>query len=398
MGVRRIAAVLTLGALIGPPSAALAQKQYGPGASDTEIRVGQTMPYSGPVSAFGTIGRTEVAYFEKINAEGGIGGRKIKLISLDDAYTPPRTVEQTRRLVEEENVLLIFGSLGTAQNSAIYKYLNAKRVPQLFIATSALKWDDPQHFTWTMALAPNQRADASLFARHLLKTRPNARIAILYQNDDFGKDYIRVLREELGAKAGSMIVAETSYEVTDPAIDSQVIALQASGADTLFTFASPKFAALTIRKVHDIGWRPLHFLAYPAASVKSVLQPAGLEKSVGLLSAAYLKDPSDPQWSSDTAMREYLAFMKKYYPDGDPNEYFNVVGYTWAQALVLLLQRCGDNLSRENVMAQAASFKDVTLPTLLPGIKLNTSTTDFAPIEQMQLIRFDGKTWGRVTD
>lgn len=271
-------------------------------------------------------------------------------------------------------------------------------MPQLFIATSALKWDDPQHFPWTMALAPNQRADASLFARHLLKTRPNARIAILYQNDDFGKDYIRVLREELGAKAGSMIVAETSYEVTDPAIDSQVIALQASGADTLFTFASPKFAALTIRKVHDIGWRPLHFLAYPAASVKSVLQPAGLEKSVGLLSAAYLKDPSDPQWSSDTAMREYLAFMKKYYPDGDPNEYFNVVGYTWAQALVLLLQRCGDNLSRENVMAQAASFKDVTLPTLLPGIKLNTSTTDFAPIEQMQLIRFDGKTWGRVTD
>jgi len=375
---------------------AWAQKKYDPGASDTEVKLGQTMPYSGPVSAMGTIGRAEAAYFAKINQEGGIRGRKITLLSLDDSYSPPKTVEQTRRLVEQEGVLMIYGSLGTAHNSAIHKYLNSKRIPQLFIATSGLKWDDPKNFPWTMALPPNQRADTSLYVRHLQKVRPNAKIAILFQNDDFGKDYVRAFREGLGARADRMIVAQASYEVTDPTADSQIVALQASGADTLLTFASPKFAAMTIRKIYDIGWKPLHFLAYSSASVKSVLQPAGLDKATGLVSAAFLKDPSDPQWSKDGAIQDYLAFMRKYYAEGDPTEYFNVMGYMWAQALVNLLDRCADDLTRANIMKQAASMNGISLPTLLPGITLQTSANDFAPIEQMQLMRFDGKSWIRL--
>jgi branched-chain amino acid transport system substrate-binding protein len=379
-------------------STAFAQKKYDTGASDAEIKLGQTMPYSGPASAFATMGKTEAAYFQKINDQGGIRGRKITLISLDDGYSPPKTVEQTRRLVEQDNVLMIYGSLGTAHATATHKYLNSKRVPQLFIATSGLRWDDPKNFPWTMALPPNQRADTSLFVQHLLKTRPNAKIAILYQNDDYGKDYVKAFRDALGAQADRMIVAQTSYEVTDPTADSQIVALQAAGADALCIFASPKFAALTIRKVYDIGWRPQEYLAYPAASAKSVLQPAGLEKSTGVISAHFLKDAADPQWSKDPGMQEYLAFMRKYYPDGDPTEYFNVMGYMWAQALVYVLERCGDDLTRENVMKQAASLNNVTLPTLLPGIALQTTANDFAPIKQMQLMRFDGKGWVRVAN
>ena len=389
----RIGLMTLVGVALCMQSSAWAQKKYDPGASDTEIKLGQTMPYSGPASAFGTMGRTEAAYFQKVNDEGGIRGRKINLLSLDDGYSPPKTVEQTRRLVEQEGVLMIYGSLGTAHATATHKYLNSKRVPQLFIATSGLRWDDPKNFPWTMALPPNQRADTSLFVRHLLRVRPNAKVAILYQNDDYGRDYVKAFREALGAQADRMVAAQASYEVTDPTADSQIVGLQASGADALFIFASPKFAALTIRKVYDIGWKPLEFLAYPAASMKSVLQPAGLEKSVGVISASFLKDAADPQWSKDPGMLEYLAFMRKYYPDGDPTEYFNVMGYMWAQALVYVLEHCGDDLTRENIMKQAASLNSVALPTLLPGITLQTSPTDFAPIEQMQLIRFDGKSW-----
>ena len=390
--------LLTLAALAWcvMQTTAWAQKKYDPGASDTEIKLGQTKPYSGPASAFGTMGKTEAAYFQKMNEAGGIRGRKITLLSLDDGYSPPKTVEQTRRLVEQEGVLAIYGSVGTAHNTAIHKYLNSKRVPQLFIATNGLRFDDPTNFPWTMALPPNQRADTGLFARYLLKARPNARIAILYQNDDYGKDYIKAFRDALGAPADRLIVAQASYEVTDPTADSQIVALQASGADALMVFASPKFAAMTIRKVYDIGWKPLEFLAYPAASVKSVLQPAGLDKAIGVISAAFLKDAADPQWSKDPGMLEYIAFMRKYYADGDPAEYFNVMGYMWAQALVYLLERCGDDLTRENIMKQAANLNNVALPTLLPGITLQTSPTDFAPIEQMQLMRFDGKSWVRL--
>jgi branched-chain amino acid transport system substrate-binding protein len=392
---RSILLALTAAAL-GLPAIAWPEKKYDTGASDTEIKLGQTMPYSGPASAFGTMGKTEAAYFQKINEQGGIRGRKITLISLDDGYSPAKTVEQTRRLVEQENVLMIYGSVGTAHATATHKYLNSKAVPQLFIATSGLRWDDPKNFPWTMALPPNQRADAPLFAQHLMKTRPNAKVAILYQNDDYGKDYIKALRDALGTQADRMIVAQASYEVTDPTPDSQLVALQASGADALCIFASPKFAALAIRKAYDIGWKPLQFLAYPAASVRSVLQPAGLEKAAGIISAQFLKDAADPQWSKDAGMQDYLAFMRKYYPDGDPTEYFNVMGYMWAQALVHVLERCGDNLTRENVMKQAASLNNVSLPTLLPGITLQTSATDFAPIKHMQLMRFDGKSWVRL--
>jgi len=392
----RTAMLAVLAIALSTQGATWAQKKYDPGATDTEIRLGQTMPYSGPASAFGTMGRTEAAYFQMVNEAGGIRGRKITLLSLDDGYSPPKTVEQTRRLVEQENVLMIYGSVGTAHATATHKYLNGKHVPQLFIATSGLRFDDPKNFPWTMALPPNQRADTSLFARYLLKTRPNAKAALLFQNDDYGKDYVKAFRDALGAQADRIVVAQASYEVTDPTADSQIVALQASGADALFIFASPKFAAMTIRKVYDIGWKPLQFLAYPAASVKSVLQPAGLEKSVGVISAHFLKDAADAQWSKDPGMLEYLAFMRKYYPEGDPTEYFNVMGYMWAQALIHVLEHCGDNLTRENIMHQAASLNNVTLPTLLPGITLQTSPTDFAPIEQMQLMRFDGKSWVRL--
>jgi branched-chain amino acid transport system substrate-binding protein len=385
-----VGASVAIGLAFATP--ALAQKKYDPGATDTEIKIGQTMPYSGPASAYGTIGKVEAAYFKKINDEGGINGRKINLISLDDAYSPPKTVEMVRRLVEQDDVLLLFQSLGTAHNSAVQKYLNTKKVPQLFIATGASRWNDPQGNPWTMGWQPNYQTETTIYAKHILKEKPNAKIGVLYQNDDYGKDYLKGLKDGLGDKV-KMIVAEVSYEVSDPTIDSQIVQLQGSGADVLVNITTPKFAAQAIRKAYDIGWKPLHYLNNVSIAVGSVLTPAGLDKSVGLISTAYFKDPTDTQWASDTSIAEWTAFMKKYYPDGSLIDATNVYGYTVAQTMVQVLKQCGDNLTRENVMKQAASLKDFAPNTLLPGIKINTSPNDFFPIEQMQLMRFNGESW-----
>ena len=371
---------------------ASAQKKYDTGATDTEIKIGQTMPYSGPASAYGTIGRAEVAYFQMINDQGGINGRKINLISLDDGYSPPKAVEQTRRLVEQDQVLAIFQSLGTPSNTAIQRYLNAQKVPQLLVATGATKWGDPKNFPWTMGWQPSYHHESVIYAKYILQNKPQAKIAVLYQNDDYGKDYLNSLRAGLGASS-KLIVKESSYEVTDPSVDSQIVTLQSTGADTFFIFATPKFAAQAIRKTFDIGWRPLQFVNNVSASVGSVLQPAGLDKSEGLISAAYLKDPTDPQWSKDKGFKDWVDWMKKYYPQGDLSDIFNVFGYTVAQTMVQVLQQCGDDLTRENIMRQAANLKSFEAPMLLPGVKINTSATDFYPIEQMQMARFDGKRW-----
>jgi branched-chain amino acid transport system substrate-binding protein len=370
-----------------------ADKKYGPGVTDTEIKIGQTMPYSGPASLYSTVGKAMAAYFDKINADGGVNGRKIKLISLDDGYSPPRAVEQTRKLVEQEEVLLIFGTVGTAVNTAVHKYLNTKKVPQLLISSIGMKWNDPQNFPWTMAFQPNQKSEGGAYAKYLLKNHPNAKIAILYQNDDFGGGYVQPVKEVFGALAGKMVVAEASYEVTDPSVDSQVVSLQASGADTLLIFASPKFAAMAIRKAYDLGWKPLELVTLASASVASVMQPAGVEKSIGVISSGFLKDPTDSQWKNDAATKEWLTWIKRYYPDGNATDIYNVVGYTEAQALVEILKRCGDDLTRENVMKQAASLKSLELSMLLPGIKITTNPTDYRIIKQLQLMRFDGKQW-----
>jgi branched-chain amino acid transport system substrate-binding protein len=389
--------LLTVLSIVGSlqSGVALAEKKYGPGVTDTEIKIGQTMPYSGPASAYGTIGKSDLAYIKMINDQGGINGRKVNLISLDDGYSPPRTVEQIRKLVEEEEVLFTFHTLGTPPNTAIHKYMNAKKVPQLFVSTGATKWGDPQHFPWTMGWQPPYQFESHIYAKYLLQNKPNAKIGILYQNDDYGKDYLKGFKDGLGDKAAKMIVAEATYEVTDPSVDSQIVTLQGSGADVFFNITTPKFASQSIRKTYDIGWRPLHFLNVVSNSVASVLQPAGLDKSVGLISIFYLKDPTDPAWKDDKAKKDYVAFMKRYYPDGNPDDTLNVFGYTAAQTLVQVLKQCGDDLTRENVMREAANLKDLELPMLLPGIRINTSPTDFYPIEQVQLMRFDGKTWVR---
>jgi ABC-type branched-subunit amino acid transport system substrate-binding protein len=391
--MHRVFAATVLGASLASP--VHADKRYGPGVSDTEIRIGQTMPYSGPLSAFGTLGRAQAAYFRMINELGGVNGRAIRLISLDDGYSPPKTIEQTRKLVESDEVLLLFSSFGTPPNTAAMKYLNARKVPQLFIAATGMKWGDPKSFPWTMAFLPSQKSGTAGYVKHLLKTRPDAKIGVLYQNDDFGKDYVLALKDHLGDKAGRMIVAEVSYESTDPSVDSQIATLKGSGADTFFSFASPKFAAQAIRKAYDIGWKPLQFIPYSATSVSAVLQPAGLQKSVDVISSAYVKDPTDPQWKNDAATREWLAWMKTYYPDGDTAEIYNVYAYTNAQLLIQVLKQCGDELTRENVMRQAASLRNLELPMLLPGIRINTSATDYDPVKQLQLMRFDGRQWVR---
>jgi branched-chain amino acid transport system substrate-binding protein len=388
----RLFVVLAVSLTVGS-GVALAEKKYGPGVTDTEIKIGQTMPYSGPASLYSTVGKAMAAYFDKINTDGGVNGRKIKLISLDDGYSPPRAVEQTRKLVEQEEVLLIFGTLGTAVNTAVHKYLNTKNVPQLLISSIGMKWNDPQNFPWTMAFQPNQKSEGGAYAKYLLKNHPNAKIAILYQNDDFGGGYVQPVKEVFGERAGKMVVAEASYEVTDPSLDSQVVSLQASGADTLLIFASPKFAAMAIRKAYDLGWKPLELVTLASSSVASVMQPAGLEKSVGVISSGFLKDPTDSQWTNDADTKEWLAWIKRYYPDGNATDVYNVVGYTEAQALVEILKHCGDDLTRENVMKQAASLKNLELPMFLPGIKITTSTTDYRIIKQLQLMRFDGKQW-----
>ena len=374
-------------------SAAWAQKKYDPGASDKEIKIGNIMPYSGPASAYGAIGKAEAAYFKMINDEGGINGRKIDFISLDDGYSPPKAVEDARRLVEQEQVLLIFSSLGTPSNSAIHKYMNAKKVPQLFVATGASKWNDPQHFHWTMGWQPNYQTEAGIYAKHILETTPNAKIAVLYQNDDYGKDYLEGFEKGLGAKAKTMIVAKASYETSDPTVDSQIVQLQASGANVFFNITTPKFAAQAIRKAYDIGWKPIQYLNNVSASIGSVLTPAGLDKSTGVISIQYLKDSLDPTWKDDKGMKDWYAFMAKYYPDGNVKDGSNVVGYGLAQTMVQVLKQCGDNLTRENVMKQAANLKNYRTEVLLPGIHVNTSPTDYAPIEAMQLIRFDGSKY-----
>jgi branched-chain amino acid transport system substrate-binding protein len=372
---------------------ALAQKKYDPGASDTEIKIGNIMPYSGPASAYGIIGKTEAAYFKMINDKGGINGRKINFISYDDGYSPPKAVEQARKLVESDEVLLIFNSLGTPSNSAIQKYMNAKKVPQLFVATGASKWNDPKHFPWTMGWQPSYQAEAVIYAKYLLKEKPGAKIAIFYQNDDFGKDYLIGFKKGLGANNGGMKLIEESYEVTEPSIDSHIVKLKSLEPDVVLNIATPKFAAQTIKKIAELGWKPLQIVTNVSVSVGAVMKPAGYEASQGVLSAAYLKDASDPQWKDDPGMKKYSEFMDKYYADGNKLDGNTVFGYGVAQTMVKVLEMAGNDLTRANVMKQAASLKDFVPDTVLPGVKVNTSATDFAPISQLRMMRFKGETW-----
>ena len=390
-----IGSVAALALLAASSSGALAQKKYDTGATDTEIKIGNIMPYSGPASAYGVIGKTEEAYFRKINAEGGINGRKISFVTYDDAYSPPKTVEQARKLVESDEVLLIFNSLGTAMNSAIQKYLNTKKVPQLFVATGATKWNDPKEFPWTMGWQPNYQSETIIYAKYILKEKPDAKIAVMYQNDDYGKDYLKGLKDGLGAKAATMIVAEESYETSEPTIDSHIVKLKSTNADVFINVASPKFAAQAIRKLAEIGWNPMHFLNNVSASIGGVITPAGPENAQGIISSAYLKDPTDPQWKNDAGMKAWNEFLDKYFPEANRTDASVIYGYTVAQTLVHVLKACGDDLSHENVMKQAASIKDLELGGLLPGVMVNTSATDFAPLSQLQLMRFKGDTWER---
>jgi len=391
------AAVIAAAAFALTSSAALAQKKYDTGATDTEIKIGNIMPYSGPASAYGVIGKTEKAYFDKINAEGGINGRKINFISYDDGYSPPKAVEQARKLVESDEVLVVFNPLGTPSNSAIQKYLNAKKVPQLFVATGATKWNDPKDFPWTIGWQPSYQSEARIYAKYLLKEKPDGKIAVLYQNDDFGKDYLKGLKDGFGAKA-SMIVAEESYETSEPSIDSHIVKLKATGADVFISITTPKFAAQAIKKNAEIDWHPLHIVSNVSASVGGVLQPAGFENAQGMLSAAYAKDGADPQWNDDPGMKKFFEFLAKYYPDANKLDGSVVYGYGVAQTLVQVLKQCGDDLTRANVMKQAASLKDFETDTLLPGIKINTSPTDFAPISQLKMMRFKGEKWDLFGD
>ena len=374
---------------------ASAQKQYDTGATDTEIKIGNIMPYSGPASAYGVIGKTEQAYFNKINAEGGINGRKINFVSYDDGYSPPKTVEQARKLVESDEVLFIFNSLGTPPNSAIQKYMNSKKVPQLFVATGATKWNDPKEFPWTMGWQPNYQSESRIYAKYILKNMPNAKIALLYQNDDYGKDYVKGLKDGLGAKAVSMIVAEESYETTQPTIDSSIVKLKSTNADVFFNVTTPKFAAQAIKKMAEIEWKPLHFLNNVSSSIGAVMKPAGFENSQGIISSTYLKDASDPQWKDDAGMKAFDEFLTKYFPEGNRIDLNLMYGYTVAQGLVYVLKNCGDDLTRENIMRQAANIKGLELGGLLPGIKVNTSASNFAPISQLQLEKFKGESWDR---
>ena len=367
--------------------------KYGPGASATEIKLGQTMPYSGPASAYGTIGKVEQAYFKMINDNGGINGRKVNLISLDDGYSPPKTVEQVRRLVEQDEVLALYQTLGTPSNSAIHKYVNAKKVPHLLLATGATKWGDPKDFPWTMGFNLSYQSEGQIYAKWLLKNKPNAKIGVLYQNDDYGKDVLKGVRDGLGAAAAKMIVKEVTYEVTDPTVDSQILTLQGSGADTFIDITTPKFGAQAVRKAFYSGWKPLHIINNVSSSIGSVLVPAGVEKAVGAMTVNYYKDPNDPQWKDDPAMLEWRAFMGRYYREGDPKDPSNLYGYLAAQVMTQILKQCGNDLSRENVMRQAANLKNFKLPLLLPGMTANTGPNDFFMFEQAQLARFTGTQW-----
>jgi branched-chain amino acid transport system substrate-binding protein len=372
---------------------AYADKKYDIGASDSEIKIGNTNPYSGPASSYSVVGKTEAAFFKMINEQGGINGRKITFISYDDGYSPPKTVEQVRKLVESDGVLFLFNTLGTPTNSAIHKYVNQKKVPHLFIASGATKWGDPKNFPWSIGWQPNYQSEGQIYASYIMANHANGKIAVLYQNDDYGKDYLKGLKDGLGEKGKSMIVAEAPYETTDPTVDSQVVSLKSSGADVFVNITIPKFAAQAIRKVAEIGWSPVHILNSVSNTVGGTLQPAGLENARGLISDFYLKDPTDPTWQNDAAFKQWSAFMDQYYPDGDKTNNNIVYAYSVAQSLVEVLKRCGDDLTRDNIMKQAASVKDLELPMLLPGIKLNTSPTDFFPVKQVQMARFNGERW-----
>ncbi len=379
-------------ALISAGPVVWAQKKYDAGATDKEIKIGHINPYSGPASAYGAIGKAIQAYFDKVNAEGGVNGRRLNFISLDDGYNPAKTVEQARKLVEEEEVLFTFQTLGTPPNSAIHKYMNAKKVPQLFVATGATKWGDPKNFPWTMGWQPNYQSESKIYVAHLLENMPNGKVAILYQNDDYGKDYLKGFEDGLGAKAASMIVAKVSYEVTDPTVDSQMVSLKASGADVFFNITTPKFAAQAIKKAAELGWKPMHYLNSVSSAVGSVLVPAGVQNSVGIVTAGYIKDPTDPQFQKGKEWDDFVGWMQKYHPKGDMKDNFNVYGYTVAQNVVHVLQKAGDDLTRANIMKQASNM-DLTLPMLLPGVNIKTTPDDFYPIEREQLMRFDGTTW-----
>jgi branched-chain amino acid transport system substrate-binding protein len=372
---------------------ARAAKEYGPGVSDTEIKIGNTGPYSGPASSYGTIPKAEAAYYRMVNEKGGVNGRKINFISYDDAYSPPKTVEQVRKLVEQDNVLLVASPLGTPTNSAIWHYMNQKKVPQLFVATGATKWDDPKRYPWTIGWQPNYQSEGRVYAAYILEHKPGGKIGVLYQNDDFGKDYVKGVKDGLGEKAKSMIAVEAAYETTDPTVDSQVIGMKAAGCDVFVNTGIPKFAAQAIKKAAEIEWKPLHVLSSVGNSVGATLKPAGLENAKDLITDFYLKDPTDAQWKDDQGYRDWVAFMDQYYPEGDKTDAGNVVGPCLAQTLVQVLKQCGDELTRENVMKQAANLHDFRVPMLLPGITINTSPTDFAPIKQMQMARFEGERW-----
>jgi len=373
-------------------TAAHAQKKYDTGASDTEIKLGNIMPYSGPASSYATIGKTEAAYFKMLNEKGGINGRKINFISYDDGYSPPKAVEQARKLVEQDEVLFIANPLGTPSNSAIHKYMNAKKVPQLFVSTGAAKWNDPQHFPWTMGWQPSYQVEARIYAKYILQHYPGKTIGLLYQNDDFGKDYVTGLKEGLGDKAAKMIVVEAPYEVSSPTVDSQIVQIKAANPDIFVDIATPKFAAQAIKKLGEIKWKPVHFLTNVSISVGSVMKPAGYENGQGILSAAYMKDPKDKKWDNDPAMNEWRAFMKAHYPEGNLDDGATVFGYGVAKGFEQVLRQCGDNLTRENVMKQAAHL-NFEIGIYLPGVRIKTSATDFAPIEQLQMIKFEGESW-----
>jgi branched-chain amino acid transport system substrate-binding protein len=377
---------------------AFAQKKYDTGVTDTEIKIGNVEAYSGPASAYGIIGKTEDAYFKMINDNGGVNGRKIKFISYDDGYSPPKTVEQVRKLIESDEVFLIFNALGTPTQTAVQKYQNIKKVPQLFVASGASKWDDPKHFPWTMGFQPSYRAEARIFAKYILKEKPNAKIAVFYQNDDFGKDYLTGLKDVFGEKASSLIVAEESYETTEPSIDSHIVKLKGTGADVLVDITTPKFAAQTIKEMAELQWKPMHLLTDVSISIGAVMKPAGLDASEGVLSAGYLKDASDPQWKDDAGMKKFMAFVQKYMPGANIADANIVYGYAAAQTMVQVLKQCGDELTRANVMKQAASLKDFAPDTLIPGVKINTSPTDFAPIEQLKMMRFTKGRWDMFGD
>ena len=377
---------------------AFAQKKYDTGASDTEIKIGNVEAYSGPASAYGVIGKTEDAYFKMINDQGGIGGRKINFISYDDGYSPPKTVEQIRKLIESDEVFLVFNALGTPTQTAVQKYQNAKKVPQLFVATGASKWNDPKEFPWTMGFQPSYRVEARIFAKYIMKEKPNAKVAVFYANDDFGKDYVAGIKEIFGDKAKSLIVAEESYETTEPSIDSHIVKLKDTGADVFINIATPKFAAQAIKKIAELGWKPMQVMTDVSISIGAVMKPAGLDASEGVLSAGYLKDASDPQWKDDAGMKKFMAFAEKYMPGADISDTSLVYGYAAAQTMVQVLKQCGDNLTRENVMKQAASLKNFAPDTLIPGITVNTGPTDFAPIEQLKMMQFKNGKWDLFGD